>query len=85
MPYSSKTTNDAKQAVEPLFISVARYAALMGISPATARRDALAGKIPHIRNGDRILIPANEPQRQAAEASDSFKKRQVWFDNEADL
>lgn len=77
MPYPNKQANDARQMVKPAFISVATYSAMKGISPAQGRREVVAGKVPYVRSGDRILIPADEPERQAAAARAEFELRQA--------
>ncbi len=49
--------------MEKMFLSVAEYSKIMGQSDSMTRKQVKNDEIRHMRSGDRILIPHDEPQR----------------------
>lgn len=56
----------------PAFISCAQFAERMGLSEAMVRKLTKSGEIRHIKMGDRVLIPADEPEVHLKRATTEF-------------
>lgn len=63
MSYKSR---NVREAVTRKFYSVNEKAAVYGVSPSLIRKLIKDGKIPHIRVGERILIPIEATSPPAA-------------------
>jgi hypothetical protein len=59
---------------QPLFISMAAYGKLMGISEGLVRKQVAAGEVRSIKQGRRTLIPHDESQRQYDLMNASFSE-----------
>jgi hypothetical protein len=61
----SRLANKGKgnSGIKPVLLPVADFAATMGLSVWTARRDAYIGKIDSVKLGGKLLIPASEVDR----------------------
>ena len=55
----------------PLFLSVSAYSRAINQSEGLTRKQVKSGEVRHIRSGDRVLIPRDEPYRRLAEAERS--------------